>query len=80
MTAPDKLRIPLGDRPLDLTGFDRARMLLNSLAEDLKQLLALYWEDHKKSWVLTSDGQYKKLKVKDEGLDIQHELIKQYEG
>jgi aspartate carbamoyltransferase catalytic subunit len=41
VTQAEKLAIQLADRPLDLRGFDRPRILLANIEEDLKPLLEL---------------------------------------
>ena len=41
MSSSDRLSMQLDERPLDMRGFDRPRLLLDAIAEDLKPLLEL---------------------------------------
>ncbi len=81
----DNARIFLSSADWMRRNFDgRVELLFEIYKEDIKEhlksLLELYWKDHKKSWRLCPDGKYEKLKGKEDDKDIQHEMIKHYEG
>ena len=65
--------------------FDRRIELLFEIHKEeikshLKEILELYWKDNAKSWELTQERAYKKIKAKDDPFNCQEYLIKRHGG
>ena len=65
--------------------FDRRIELLFEIHKEeikshLKEILELHWKDNAKSWELTQERAYKKIKAKDEPFNGQEYLIKRHGG
>lgn len=65
--------------------FDRRIELLFEIHKEeikshLKEVLELHWKDNAKSWELTQERLYKKVKAKDEPFNCQEYLIKRHGG